>query len=60
MKPYVAVTGVIFGLLAAAHVLRMILEKSHQTRTPGFVILTLVSMVLCAWAFRLLWSSRSK
>ena len=53
MRAYVITTGVIFGLLTIAHVWRVAVE--HRIATdPIFVLLTLLSAVLCFWAWRVL------
>lgn len=60
LKAYVAVTGTVFGLLTLAHLLRILEEGSHLATDIGWVLITVASAGLCAWAFRLLWrSSRS-
>jgi hypothetical protein len=55
MKPYVVTTGVIFGLIAAAHVWRFFEEGRGLLSQPWFDALTLTSAVLFLWACRLLW-----
>ena len=58
MKTYVMTTGIVFGLLALAHVLRIVTESTLLARDPGFVAITVVAAGLCLWAMRLLWRSR--
>lgn len=58
MKTYVMTTGIVFGLLALAHVLRIVTESALLARDPGFVAITVVAAGLCLWAMRLLWRSR--
>ena len=57
MKPYLIVTGSLFGLLALAHVARTIAEWSRLATDPGFVVegpgIAVVAGVLCFWAWRL-------
>lgn len=53
MKAYVKTTGVVFGLLVAAHVWRAIEEGSHVATDPGFVLITVAAAALCVWAWRL-------
>jgi len=53
MKAYVMTTGVIFGLLTLAHLVRMIVEGRHVATDPFFVLLTFASASLCFWAWRL-------
>ena len=54
MKPYVITTGVLFGLITLAHILRIIAEGAHLARDPWFVLLTLIAAAFCLWAWRLL------
>ena len=54
MKAYVITTGVVFGLITLAHLVRIILEGSHLVREPIYILLTLVAAGLCLWAWRLL------
>jgi len=59
MKAYVVVTGVVFGLVTAAHVWRCIVER-HVATDPLFLTITAISAVLSVWAGRLIWpKSRS-
>jgi hypothetical protein len=54
VRTYVLVTGVIFGLILAAHVWRVVAESPRLATDPGFVVLTLLAGGLCGWAIRLL------
>jgi hypothetical protein len=54
MRAYVLTSGVIFGLLVLAHVLRVVAEGSHVVRDPFFAVTTLIAASLAGWAFRLL------
>jgi len=54
MKTYVITTGVVFGLITIAHVLRMILERASLATDPAYLAITLVCAALCAWAFTVL------
>lgn len=54
MKPYVITTGVLFGLITLAHILRIIAEGAHVARDPWFMLLTLIAAAFCLWAWRLL------
>ena len=51
MKAYIITTGVIFGLITAAHVARIAAEGSRLATEPLFAALTVLSGTLCAWAF---------
>lgn len=59
MKAYLITTGAAFGLLALAHVWRIIAESSQLATDPSFVLITLASAALSVWAWRLLWRSRT-
>ncbi|HEX6533574.1 MAG TPA: hypothetical protein VF041_03200 [Gemmatimonadaceae bacterium] len=54
MKAYLLTTGTMFGLITVAHVWRMVGESTALARDPWFVLLTLLSAGLCAWALTLL------
>ena len=51
MRVYVLTTGVIFALLAVAHVFRMVAERHTLATDPWFLIITLVAALLSVWAF---------
>ena len=50
MKAYVVTTGTVFGLLAVAHVMRMIGEDASLATDPAYVAITAASAALCAWS----------
>jgi hypothetical protein len=52
MKAYVLTTGVIFGLITVAHLVRIIVEP-HFATDPFYVFLTLLAAALSVWAWRL-------
>lgn len=58
MKAYLITTGILFGLVGLAHVLRTFAEWSRLTSDPGFIIegpgLGLLGVALSFWAWRLL------
>jgi len=54
MKTYVVTTGAIFGLLALAHLWRMIEEGPRLAREPWFVAFTLIAAAMCFSAWRVL------
>jgi hypothetical protein len=58
MRTYLVITGVVFALVAVAHLLRVLYEGPHLMHEPAFVILTLLAVALSAWAWRLVWRSR--
>ncbi len=53
MKIYLWTTGMIFALLAVAHVWRMIVE-GNVVANPLFMAMTLLAAGLSLWAFCLL------
>jgi hypothetical protein len=52
MKTYLLTTGVIFGLITLAHLMRFVAEP-HLRTDPFYNFLTVVAAALCAWAWRL-------
>lgn len=54
MKAYLITTGVIFGLITVAHILRMATEGAHLMKEPVYILLTLLSAALSIWALQLL------
>ena len=54
MRAYVITSGAIFGLLTAAHVVRVLVEGTHVLRDAWFVLFTILPTALCIWAIRLL------
>jgi hypothetical protein len=54
MRTYVAVTGLIFALIFAAHVARGWAEGSGLLREPFFIATSLAALALGVWALVLL------
>jgi hypothetical protein len=54
MRAYVMTTGVLFGLIAVAHVWRLFEERAGLATDPFFVLLTVAAAALCLWAWRLI------
>ena len=54
MKAYLLTTGVLFGLITIAHILRIIAEWPRFATDPWYLMLTLATAALCVWAWRLL------
>jgi hypothetical protein len=52
MRAYVITTGIIFALLALAHVGRVFAERASLAKDPWFAIITLISAALAGWAWR--------
>jgi hypothetical protein len=60
MKAYIITTGVIFGLLAAAHVLRMLMEDAALARDPFYLAITAAAAALCGWSVYVLRRTRGR
>lgn len=58
MKAYLIASGTVFGLIALAHIARIILEHWHLATDPVFMLLTVFAAGMCGWAFWLLWKLR--
>ena len=54
VKIYVTTTGVIFALLVVAHVWRAVEEGRRVATDPWFILTTVISAALSAWAWRVL------
>jgi hypothetical protein len=58
MRPYLVTTGLLFALLAVAHIARTIAEWPRLATDPGFILegpgIGLVAAALGLWALRLL------
>jgi hypothetical protein len=54
MRTYVITTGTIFGLLTLAHVLRILTESRALATDPWYMLITVLTAVLCVWAWRVL------
>ncbi len=59
MKAYILTTGMLFGVLTFAHILRMITEDPHWAADPWYILITVVATALCLWAGLLLRPRRS-
>lgn len=54
MKAYVITTGIVFALLTAAHVWRIVVEGTHLARDPWYLLITVLTALLAVWAWRVL------
>jgi hypothetical protein len=54
MRAYILTTGIVFGLLVVAHVLRVAAEGIRVAADPLFAVTTLAAAGLCIWAVALL------
>ena len=52
MKAYVVTTGMIFGLLVAVHLGRILAENPQLATDPIFLAITAVAGGLAIWAWR--------
>ena len=57
MRAYVITTGVVFGLITIAHLVRIVLER-RLVPDPVFILFTLLSAGLTIWAWSVLRSSK--
>ncbi len=58
MKIYVVVTGIVFALLAVAHIARIIMEGAQVLFEPIFLFTSVVSIGIMLWAIILLERAR--
>lgn len=56
MKAYVITTGLIFGLIVIAHIARVVSEGPQLAKDPFYIVITLATAGLAAWAGQLLWT----
>lgn len=54
MKVYIAVTGMIFFIVLAAHVARVFVEGFHLLAEPVFISTSFLSVGMIIWAIVLL------
>lgn len=54
MRTYVVSTGTLFALVVLAHIARFVQEGPELARDPWFILATVVSAGLAAWAWLLL------
>jgi hypothetical protein len=50
MRAYVVTTGILFGLVTVAHLLRMLYESRALATDPGYLLITAAAAALCVWA----------
>jgi cytochrome c-type biogenesis protein CcmH/NrfF len=58
MRAFLIAAGTVFGLIVAAHAARLAVEPA-KANDPWFWLFTIVAVVLGAWAWILVWQSRS-
>jgi hypothetical protein len=54
MRVYIATTGVVFGLITAAHIWRVVAEGTQLAKDPFFILITVLAAGLSVWAITLL------
>jgi len=54
MKAYLVTTGLVFALIIGAHIARLFAEGVQLAKEPVFVLTTILSVAMAAWAWRLL------
>ena len=57
MKAYIMTSGIIFALLAVAHVLRVMAEGTYLAAEPFVILTTCAAIGMSVWAWRVLPSS---
>jgi hypothetical protein len=58
VRAYVGITGLVFALMFAAHVARILAEGSGLLREPIIIVTTVLSLGLAVWAVVLLSNRR--
>ena len=58
MRCYIGITGLVFALMFAAHVARILAEGPGLMREPIMVVTSILSLGLAIWAVVLLSSRR--
>ena len=51
MRAYIITTGIVFALLAVAHVWRIVGERRSLATQPEFLAITLAAAAMSVWAF---------
>jgi tellurite resistance protein TehA-like permease len=54
MKSYVITSGLVFGLITLAHILRVFAEGPRLAKEPSFILTTIAAVALFLWAWRVL------
>ena len=58
MRAYIGITGVVFALMFAAHVARILAEGPALMREPIIIVTSVLSLALAIWAVVLLSNRR--
>lgn len=59
MRIYIAITGLVFALMFAAHVARIVSEGPALMGEPIIIVTSVLSLGLAIWAVILLFKRRS-
>jgi hypothetical protein len=54
MKSYVITSGLVFGLITLAHIMRVFAEGLRLVKEPWFILTSVAAAALCLWAWRVL------
>ncbi|MEZ6060929.1 MAG: hypothetical protein R3C19_11250 [Planctomycetaceae bacterium] len=54
MRAYIVTSGIIFALITVAHFVRILFENPRLARDPVFVLLTVLTIVMTVWAWKVL------
>lgn len=54
MRAYVTTTGVVFALLFAMHIWRVIVEGTQLAKDPFWILITIAAAALSIWALLVL------
>ena len=58
MRSYIIISGALFGLLVAVHAFRLVAEGFGPLSNPVFLVSTLASAAMSAWAWLALKSAK--
>jgi hypothetical protein len=59
VRAYIFVTGIVFGLILAAHGARVVVEGWGSLKDPWFILTSMAALALLVWAACLLWRRTS-
>jgi hypothetical protein len=54
VRAYLITTSILFALIVITHIARVFAESTAVVRDPWFVGMTVLAVVMCAWALQLL------
>ncbi len=53
VRAYLLTTGILFGLLTAVHLWRVVAESASLARDPWYMLITALAAAFCVWALAL-------